>query len=81
MERVIDTLRRTHEAEVAAVFKQADDGVWKCSLRSKSEVNVGQVARTLGGGGHTYAAGYTGSTDIDSMITALVAELERVAGV
>ena len=81
MERVIDTLRRTHEAEVAAVFKQADDGVWKGSLRSKTTINVGDVARTLGGGGHTFAAGYTGTTDIDSMINALVAELERVAGV
>lgn len=81
MERVIDTLRRAHEAEVAAVFKQSDDGIWKGSLRSKTTINVGHVARALGGGGHTYAAGYTGTNDIDSMIAALVTELENVAGV
>lgn len=81
MERVIDTLRRAHEAEVAAVFKQTDDGIWKGSLRSKSTINVGNVARALGGGGHTYAAGYTGTTDLDSMISALLNELENVAGV
>lgn len=81
MERVIDTLRRTHEAEVSAVFKQTDDGVWKCSLRSKTAINVGDVARVLGGGGHAFAAGFTGTSDIDSMITELVSELERVAGV
>ena len=80
MERVIDTLRRTTEAEIAAVFKQADDGVWKGSLRSKTSINVGEVARALGGGGHTYAAGYTGSLDVDQMIIDLIKELDRAAG-
>ena len=81
MERVIDTLRRAHEAEVAAVFKQTDEGIWKGSLRSKTSINVGNVARALGGGGHTYAAGYTGTNDIDSMISQLLSELENVSGV
>lgn len=81
MERVIDSLRRTNEAEVAAVFKQGDDGIWKGSLRSKTKINVGEVARALGGGGHRFAAGYTGTNDIDSMVTSLVTELERAASV
>ena len=80
MERVIDTLRRTTEAEIAAVFKQADDGVWKGSLRSKTSINVGEVARALGGGGHTYAAGYTGTTDVERMVVDLISELDRAAG-
>lgn len=80
MERVIDTLRRTTEAEIAAVFKQADDGVWKGSLRSKTTINVGEVARALGGGGHKYAAGYTGTTDVDQMVIDLMNELDRAAG-
>ncbi len=75
MERVIDVLRRTSEAEVAAVFKQADDGIWKGSLRSKSVINVGAVATALGGGGHRFAAGYTGSDDIDALIEELTAQL------
>jgi phosphoesterase RecJ-like protein len=80
MERVIDTLRRATEAEIAAVFKQADDGIWKGSLRSKTSINVGEVARALGGGGHNFAAGYTGTNDIDQMIADLIAELDRAAG-
>lgn len=80
MERVIDTLRRTTEAEIAAVFKQTDDGVWKGSLRSKTTINVGEVARALGGGGHKYAAGYTGTTDVDQMVIDLMNELDRAAG-
>ena len=80
MERVIDTLRRTTEAEVAAVFKQTDEGVWKGSLRSKTSINVGEVAGSLGGGGHKYAAGYTGTSDVDQMVIDLINELDRAAG-
>ncbi|MBU6348129.1 MAG: bifunctional oligoribonuclease/PAP phosphatase NrnA [Actinomycetales bacterium] len=71
MERVIDVLRRTAEAEVSAIFKQGDDGIWKGSLRSKTTVDVGAVATALGGGGHSYAAGYTGSADLAKMIQQL----------
>ena len=77
MERVIDTLRRTHEAEVACVFKQTDEGVWKASLRSKTDISVGRLASEFGGGGHTMAAGYTGTTNVDAMVTDLLAALDR----
>ena len=74
-ERVIDVLRRTSEAEVAAIFKQGDDGLWKGSLRSKSLINVGKVATILGGGGHRFAAGYTGTDNLDVMVSELIAVL------
>ena len=80
MERVIESIRRTHEAEVAAVFKQSDTGVWKGSLRSKTDINVGEIARSLGGGGHKFAAGYTGTTDVDQMVVDLIDALDRAAG-
>jgi phosphoesterase RecJ-like protein len=76
VERVIDSLRRTSEAEVAAVFKQADSGVWKVSMRSKDAVDVGAVATSMGGGGHRYAAGYTGTTDLAAMVGELLAALD-----
>jgi len=75
MERVIETIRRASEAEVAAVFKQADDGNWKVSLRSKSVINVGQVALSHGGGGHQFAAGYTGTKNLAETIQGLVDQL------
>lgn len=79
MERVIETLRRTNEAEVAAVFKQADDGAWKGSLRSKTAIDVGAVATALGGGGHHYAAGWTATNDLDAAVASLKTELEFAA--
>ncbi len=77
MERVIDVLRRTAEAEVSAIFKQGDDGIWKGSLRSKTSLDVGAVATALGGGGHSYAAGYTGTNDLSAMVEELKAALAK----
>lgn len=67
VEGLIDLVRRTVEAEVACVAKEAPDGV-RVSLRSVTHeepggpswgVDVGAVAALLGGGGHRYAAGFT----------------------
>lgn len=63
VERVIDVLRIATEAEVALVLKQDDTGVWRVSMRSKGRVDVSQVALALGGGGHRFAAGFTGGVD------------------
>ena len=78
MERVVDVLRRAQDAEVACVFKQGDDGIWKGSLRSRTSFDVGAVATILGGGGHTYAAGYTGHENLDQMILELENALMQV---
>ena len=52
-------LRRTNEAEVAVVLKEADDGAWLVSARSKGLLDVGRACTALGGGGHAQAAGFT----------------------
>jgi phosphoesterase RecJ-like protein len=53
--------------DIAAVafFKEIADQDWRVSLRSKGAVDVGAIARWLGGGGHTNASGcsVTGSLD------------------
>jgi phosphoesterase RecJ-like protein len=79
VERVIEALRKTTEAEVAAVLKQADDGHWKVSLRSKTAVDVGEVANQMGGGGHKYASGYSSTSDLDITITELIATINAIS--
>jgi phosphoesterase RecJ-like protein len=74
-ERIIEALRRTSEAEVAAVFKQADDGHWRGSLRSKTSVDVGAVALAMGGGGHKYASGFSSTLDLAATVELLIAKL------
>lgn len=77
-ERVIEVVRTTAEAEVTLVTKQADDGRWHASLRSRGRVDVGDVAAMLGGGGHLFAAGFvtSGPQDaLDAVVALLAARL------
>ena len=72
---LIDAVRSTRAADVAAMFKEQPDGRWRVSLRSKGP-SVGDVARARGGGGHDLAAGFT-SDDIETTVTDIRARLAR----
>ncbi len=73
VEGLIDILRRTAEAEVTCVVKEEADGTVRVSLRSLGEVDVRRIAESEGGGGHTYAAGFSSDDGVD----AVVARIER----
>lgn len=75
IESVIDIVRTTVEAEVAAVFKEVGPQEWTVSLRSKRDVDVSLVATTLGGGGHRFASGYTAHGDSEEIVAALCSAL------
>ena len=70
-EAVIDEIRRTDEAEVAAVLKEDDAGAWQVSVRSKDVVDVGKACAELGGGGHARAAGFSYTGHPREAVTAL----------
>ena len=70
---LIDLVRSTRDADVAALFKEQDDGTWRVSLRSRSRV-IGDIARTRGGGGHDLAAGFTVSA-VGPAVEEILAEL------
>jgi phosphoesterase RecJ-like protein len=67
-EGLIDVLRSVETARVAMIAKRQSDGAWKVSLRSRGDVDVGRVARDLGGGGHAFLAGLVADDDIDQLI-------------
>ncbi|MEE2031031.1 DHH family phosphoesterase [Rhodococcus chondri] len=71
IESIIDIVRTTAEAEVAAVFKEVAPKSWTVSLRSKTEIDVSLVATALGGGGHRFASGYTAHGEPDEIVAAL----------
>jgi phosphoesterase RecJ-like protein len=75
VEGLIDVVRRTREAEVACVLKEAADGAWRVSLRSLGAVDVRHVAEAQGGGGHRFAAGFTSDEPADSVIAQILAAL------
>jgi len=66
IEPVIDVVRVTREADVAAVFKQDGDGSFRVSTRSRGGTDVGAVCASLGGGGHKLAAGFTSYDDAET---------------
>lgn len=65
---LIDLLRSTRDADVAAIFKEQGDGSFRVSMRSKRGIHVGEIARANGGGGHDLAAGFT-TSDVDAAVT------------
>jgi phosphoesterase RecJ-like protein len=54
---LINVLTTIEEARVSIVFVEQLGGKIKISWRSEPGVNVAEVARTFGGGGHTQASG------------------------
>ncbi|MEU4831911.1 bifunctional oligoribonuclease/PAP phosphatase NrnA [Streptosporangium sp. NPDC023615] len=75
LEGIIDVVRRTDAADVAAILKEDDDGAWQVSMRSKGGVDVSRVCAALGGGGHAKAAGFTSHLPVEETVARLRALL------
>ena len=70
VESIVDIVRTTAQAEVAAVFKEIEPQHWSVSMRSKS-LDIAAVASRFGGGGHRKAAGYSATGSADEVVAAL----------
>ena len=75
VEGLIDVVRRTREADVSCVLKEASDGAWRVSLRSLGTVDVCKLAEHEGGGGHRFAAGFTSDDPADVIVERILDEL------
>ena len=75
VESIVDIVRTTQQAEVAAVFKEVAPQQWSVSMRAKSDVDLAVVASAFGGGGHRLAAGYSTSGSIEDAVASLRAVL------
>lgn len=51
--------RSIEGVQVAIQFRQAEEGTYKVSFRSRGRINVAAIAASFGGGGHHNAAGCT----------------------
>jgi phosphoesterase RecJ-like protein len=75
VESIVDIVRTTAQAEVAAVFKEIEPRHWSVSMRSKTAVDLAAVASGFGGGGHRLAAGYSAVGSADDVVKALAGAL------
>jgi bifunctional oligoribonuclease and PAP phosphatase NrnA len=74
VESVVDIVRTTQQAEIAAVFKEIEPAHWSVSMRAKS-YDLAAVASAFGGGGHPHAAGYSAIGSVDDVVQALYTAL------
>lgn len=58
-EGIVNYIRSVRGAQVGILFREEADGTTRVSLRSGDRLDISQVARLFGGGGHRTAAGCT----------------------
>jgi phosphoesterase RecJ-like protein len=64
------------EIEAVVFFKQDKGDMYRVSMRSKGEVDIGMIAKEYGGGGHKNAAGCSIAGPIEELQKALVGKIE-----
>ena len=72
---IMEPLRSVEGVEVVALLKERFDGIIKCSLRARGDVDVQAIVKLFGGGGHKKAAGASlamSLTEAESAIEAAV---------
>jgi phosphoesterase RecJ-like protein len=78
---ILDLLRSGEGISVVALFTELEDGRVSVSLRSRGNLDMNEVARQFGGGGHVYAAGTTlPKEDAADYQRSMVALLRRIVG-
>jgi phosphoesterase RecJ-like protein len=74
---LLDIVRSTKGVEFCIFFKELPDGNVKASLRSNGRVDVYEIARRFGGGGHRMASGMSLNGPIHSAIRDVVAKVRE----
>jgi phosphoesterase RecJ-like protein len=75
-EGFVNEMLSIDSVKVAANLRQPKGGRVRCSIRSREEIDVAQVAREFGGGGHKNAAGCTFDGTIEECETILMSRLK-----
>ncbi|MDP4179797.1 MAG: bifunctional oligoribonuclease/PAP phosphatase NrnA [Bacillota bacterium] len=75
---IVNIGRNIVGVEASVVLRERSSGDFKINLRSKTYVDVGQVALKYGGGGHKMAAGCAIKGDLDSIKKMILEELKRL---
>ena len=75
-DEVYRILQAVQEVEVVAFIQEEEQGRCSVGLRSNGSWDVGTLARSMGGGGHTLAAGYSAAGSISATREKLIQALE-----
>ncbi len=73
-ENLIDECQRIQTVQAAALLVELADGGFRCSLRSKGNIDVRKIAQKYGGGGHTLASGVNLEGPLEKALETVVTE-------
>jgi bifunctional oligoribonuclease and PAP phosphatase NrnA len=65
-DQLINIPLRSEDIRVSIFFKENPEGLLRCSMRSKGNINVAEIAQGFGGGGHRTAAGFKCRESLDA---------------
>ena len=77
IDNVINVYRDTDRIVLSVFIKQKSENEYKISFRSKGDINVGQIAKSLGGGGHKNAAATRIISDYESVLAKIKEEIDK----
>jgi bifunctional oligoribonuclease and PAP phosphatase NrnA len=78
-EGIVGAIRVIRGIQVALLFKEEPDAI-RVSLRGVGNVRANVIAEAFGGGGHTAAAGFTGTGTLDGVVGQTLAAVRRELG-
>jgi phosphoesterase RecJ-like protein len=76
-EGLINEPLTVREIQAVVFFKQGENDQIRVSMRSKGDVDIGAIAKELGGGGHKNAAGCTVTGPIDARLEMFIEKIEE----
>lgn len=71
-DELLDFLRTARTAELVVLLRELPDGQVRVNLRSRGAIDVGELAQSIGGGGHRHAAGATVPGPLDEAVRRVV---------
>ncbi len=77
IDSVINTFRDTNIIKISVLIKQQTENEYKVSFRSKGNIDVGIIAKNLGGGGHKNAAATRIKADYETVLNNIKKEIDR----
>ena len=77
-EDIVNTPLITSVVQVSILGRQSEKGTWRFSMRSKNDIDIGSVARGMGGGGHRNAAGFNSDDELNTILEKIIGQLEGV---
>ncbi|MDU3125170.1 MAG: bifunctional oligoribonuclease/PAP phosphatase NrnA, partial [Finegoldia magna] len=75
IDSVINTFRDTDKIKISVLIKQQTENEYKVSFRSKGNIDVGLIAKNLGGGGHKNAAATRITGDFETVSNKIKEEI------